>query len=52
VNDQGQVLQRIEKFNLFNVFTLTAGDDTQLNPARDTGYTFGLGGQQLEPFRY
>ncbi|MDR3034791.1 MAG: hypothetical protein LBV78_17095, partial [Kitasatospora sp.] len=52
VNDQGQVLQRIEKFNLFNVFTLVAADDTQLNPARDTGYTFGLGGQQLEPFRY
>jgi hypothetical protein len=52
VSPQGQVLQRIERFQFFNVTTLIAGATTQLHLAGHTGYTLGLGGQQLEPFSY
>jgi hypothetical protein len=51
INAQGQVLRRIERFQFFNVTTLIAGATTQLNRSGG-GYAFGLGGQQLEPFRY
>jgi hypothetical protein len=51
INSQGQVVRRIERFQFFNVTTLIAGATTQLNRSGG-GYAFGLGGQQLEPFRY
>jgi hypothetical protein len=49
---QGQVRQRIERFQFFNVTTLIADATTQLNQVSHDGYTLGLGGQQLEPFSY
>ncbi len=52
VNDQGTVVSRIAHFNFFDIFTLIGGAQNQLNPARGTGYTFGLFGQQLAPFQY
>jgi hypothetical protein len=51
INAQGQVVRRIERFQFFNVSTLIAGATTQLNQS-GTGYTLGLDGQQLEPFKY
>jgi hypothetical protein len=52
VNSEGQVLQRIERFDFFNVSTFIAGAQTQLNSETGVGYTFGSLAQQLEPFRY
>jgi hypothetical protein len=51
INSQGQVVRRIERFQFFNVTTLIAGATTQLNQS-GVGYTLGLDGQQLEPFKY
>jgi hypothetical protein len=52
LNQQGQVVQRIEHFNDFNFFTASIGDYLQLNPGTRTGYTLGPNGQQLVPFSY
>jgi hypothetical protein len=52
LNEQGQVLSRIEQFNFFNVFTSVAGQLTQLAPASQQGYTLGLYGDELQPFSY
>jgi len=52
LNQQGQVVQRIERFNDFNFFTASIGDYLQLNPGTRTGYTLGPNGQQLVPFSY
>lgn len=52
VDDAGRVVNRIERFNDFNVFTLDIGDYVQLDPATHTGYTLGPSGQQLAPFTY
>lgn len=52
LDHQGNVLNRIEKFNDFNVFTNFTGDYVQLNPATRTGYTLGPVGQELAPFAY
>jgi hypothetical protein len=52
LNEQGQVLSRIEQFNFFNVFTSVAAQLTQLAPASQQGYTLGLYGDELQPFSY
>jgi hypothetical protein len=52
LNQQGQVVQRIEHFNDFNFFSASIGDFLQLNPGTRTGYTLGPNGQQLVPFSY
>jgi hypothetical protein len=52
VDHQGDVVNRIERFNDFNVFTQSIGDYVQLNPTTRTGYTLGPAGQQLAPFTY
>jgi hypothetical protein len=52
LNQQGQVVQRIEHFNDFNFASAAIGDYLQLNPGTSTGYTLGPGGQQLAPFSY
>ncbi len=51
-DEHGTVVQRIEKFNFFNIFLLDIGDYLQLNPATRTAYTLGPGGTQLHPFSY
>ena len=52
LNEQGQVVSRAEQFNFFNVFTSIAGQQTQLVPAGQRGYTLGLDGDGLQPFGY
>jgi hypothetical protein len=52
LNEQGQVLSRIEQFNFFNVFASVAAQLTQLEPASQKGYTLGVDGDQLQPFSY
>jgi hypothetical protein len=52
INEQGTLLQRIEKFNFFNIFLLDMGSYVQLSPTTRTGYTLGPGGTQLAPFHY
>jgi hypothetical protein len=52
IDHKGDVVNRIERFNDFNVFTLDIGDYVQLDPATHTGYTLGPTGQQLAPFAY
>jgi hypothetical protein len=51
-DENGTVVQRIEKFNFFNIFLLDIGSYLQLNPATRTAYTLGPGGTQLYPFAY
>ena len=51
-DENGTVVQRIEKFNFFNIFLLDIGSYLQLNPATRTAYTLGPGGTQLHPFAY
>ncbi len=52
LNHQGDVVNRLQRFNDFNVFTQNIGDYVQLNPTTRTGYTLGPFGQQLAPFSY
>jgi hypothetical protein len=52
LNQQGQVVQRIEHFNYYNFPSADIGDYLQLNPGASTGYTLGPNGQQLVPFSY
>jgi hypothetical protein len=51
-NENGTGIQRIEKFNFFNVFLLDFGGYVQLNPATRTAYTIGPSAGQLSPFSY
>ena len=51
-NENGTGIQRIERFNFFNVFLLDFGGYVQLNPATRSAYTLGPGGGQLFPFSY
>ncbi|MBV9448519.1 MAG: hypothetical protein JO345_21755 [Streptosporangiaceae bacterium] len=51
-NEDGTGIQRIEKFNFFNVFLLDFGGYVQLNPASRSAYTLGPGAGQLFPFSY
>ena len=52
LNEQGQVVKRIEQFNFFNVFTSIAGQLTQLGPVAGQAYTTGLDGDQVQPLGY
>ncbi|MBO0831131.1 MAG: hypothetical protein J2P29_04075, partial [Actinobacteria bacterium] len=52
LDEQGHLLQRIERFNFFNIFLLDIGSFLQVSPATMTGYTLGPGGTQLAPFGY
>jgi hypothetical protein len=52
IDHQGNVVNRLQRFNDFNVFTQDIGDYVQLNPTTHTGYTLGPLGQQLAPFTY
>jgi hypothetical protein len=51
-NENGTGIQRIEKFNFFNIFLLDFGGYLQFNPATRTAYTIGPGGNELAPFSY
>jgi hypothetical protein len=51
-NEDGSGIQRIERFNFFNVFLLDFGGYVQLNPATRSAYTLGPGGGELFPFSY
>ena len=51
-NEDGTGIQRIERFNFFNIFLLNFGSYVQLNPATRTAYTLGPGGGELFPFTY
>jgi hypothetical protein len=51
-NENGTGVQRIERFNFFNVFLLDFGGYVQLNPATRSAYTLGPGGGELFPFSY
>jgi hypothetical protein len=52
MNEQGQVVKRIEQFNFYNVFTSIAGQLTQLGPVAGQAYTTGVDGDQVQPFNY
>jgi hypothetical protein len=52
VDEHGTVLQRIEKFNFYDIYLLDMGSYVQLDPATSTGYTLAPGGWQLYPFTY
>jgi hypothetical protein len=51
-NEDGTGVQRIERFNFFNVFLLNFGAYVQLNPATRSACTLGPGAAQLFPFSY
>jgi hypothetical protein len=52
LNEQGQLVSRVEQCNFFNVFMSIAAQATQLEPATQQGYTLGLDGDGLQPFGY
>jgi hypothetical protein len=52
VDEHGNVLQRIEKFNFYDIYLIDMGSYVQLDPATGTGYTLAPGGWQLYPFDY
>jgi hypothetical protein len=52
LNEQGQVVSRVEQCNFFNVFASIAAQLTQLEPGTQQGYTIGLDGDSLQPFGY
>jgi hypothetical protein len=52
MNEDGTGIQRIEKFNFFNIFLLDMGSYVQLNLPIRSAYTLGPGGNQLYPFAY
>lgn len=52
LNEQGDILKKLERFNLYNTFLIIQANNLQVNPLTRTGYIFGPGGQQLEPFKY
>jgi hypothetical protein len=52
LGENGQVLQRLERFNFFDISLEIIGHYVQVNPATETGYTLGPGGQELAPFSY
>ena len=52
IDEQGNLVRRIEAFNFFNVFLLNAGAYVQVSPATGAAYTLGPGGAQLYPFEY
>lgn len=51
-NENGTGIQRIERFNFFNIFLLDFGGYVQLNPATRTAYTIGPNADELFPFSY
>ncbi|HKC27127.1 MAG TPA: hypothetical protein VKB75_03855, partial [Jatrophihabitans sp.] len=52
VDEQGNLVQRLEKFNFYRIYLLDMGSFVQLNPSTQTGFTLGPGGGQLYPFSY
>src|SRR5258708_27760697 len=52
IDEHGNLLQRLEQFNFFNIFLLDMGSYLQVSPTTSTGYTLGPGGTQLAPFHY
>ncbi|MGA8544431.1 MAG: hypothetical protein WB785_04150, partial [Mycobacterium sp.] len=52
LDENGNLVKRIEKFNFFNVFLLDMGSYLQVSPGTSTGYTLGPAGAQLAPFQY
>jgi hypothetical protein len=52
MDENGNLLKRIEQFSFFNIFLLDMGSYLQVSPATSTGYTLGPGGAQLAPFQY
>ncbi len=52
IDEHGNLLQRFEQFNFFNIFLLDMGSYLQVSPTTSTGYTLGPGGTQLAPFHY
>ncbi len=51
-DEHGNVLNRFEQFNFFNIFLLDVGDYVQASSATSTAFTLGPSGQQLYPFTY
>jgi hypothetical protein len=52
VDEQGNLIRRIEKFNFYDTYLLDMGDYLQLNPRTGMGFTFGYTATQLQPFSY
>jgi hypothetical protein len=52
LDEQGNVVSRIEQFNFFNVFTSINGQLTQLGSTPGQAYTTGVDGFQVQPFSY
>ena len=52
IDEHGNLLQRMEHFNFFNIYLLDMGGYVQASPATKAGYTLGPGGTQLAPFQY
>ncbi len=52
IDEQGNLIRRIEAFNFFNTFLLNAGAYIQVSPTTGSAYTLGPGGAQLHPFEY
>jgi hypothetical protein len=52
MKEDGTVVQRIERFNYWNELIPLYAHLLQVNPTSRMGYTYGVFGQQLEPFGY
>ncbi|MBC5805711.1 MAG: S8 family serine peptidase [Candidatus Eremiobacteraeota bacterium] len=52
LDESGNIVKSMERFNLYNTFLTVNANNLQLNPARRSGYIFGPLAQQLEPFTY
>lgn len=52
LDEQGNILTQYRRFSMFNLFFSFQANSLQINPSTRTGYTIGLEGAQLEPFKY
>jgi hypothetical protein len=52
VDENGNLVQRIEKFNFYDTYLLDMGAYVQLNPKTHTGFTLSYGAAQIQPFSY
>ncbi len=52
LDENGNVLEQIERFDLWGSFISIADNNLQLNPTNRAGYLIGPGEQQLIPFKY
>jgi len=52
LDESGNLLKQISKFDLFNTFITINTNNLQLNPGHRTAYLIGPFQQQLAPFSY